>query len=122
MPDKSKMCAYTLFGGHHYWTEWNQFQTLFASVYVIDEKGLIGLKSKEQTPICFSLITVKIKRDKKDGIDSDRLERDKGRTNLSDDFYDYIINNNGTLEEYHKKLDQLVTKIMEGNNGNTNDR
>lgn len=122
MPDKSKMCAYTLFGGHHYWTEWNQFQTLFTSIYVIDEKGLMNLQSKEQTPIRFNLITVKIKRDKKEDIDSDRLDRDKNRTNLPDDFYDYIIDNNGTLDEYHKKLDQLATKIMEEYNGNTNDR
>ena len=41
VPPKSKMCAYTKFGGYEYWTEWNQFQTLFNCVYVIDEKGLI---------------------------------------------------------------------------------
>lgn len=111
MPSKSNMCAYTQFGGFYYWTEWNQFQTLFNSVYVIDEKGLIDLCSKEQTPIRFNLITVKIKRPNKEGIEKDRMERDKERTNLADEFYDYVVENDGSLEQYCEKLNLLATDI-----------
>ena len=104
VPPKSRMCAYTQFGGYEYWTEWNQFQTLFDCVYVIDEKGLIDLMAKEQTPISFQLVTIKIKRDKKDGIDEARQARDKERIELSDEFYDYVINNNESLEAFCASL------------------
>lgn len=104
IPPKSKMCAYTQFGGYEYWTEWNQFQTLFNCVYVIDEKGLINLMAKEQTPISFHLVTIKIKRFDKKEIDKARQERDKERVSLADDFYDYVIDNNGTLEAFRTTL------------------
>lgn len=104
VPPKSRMCAYTQFGGYEYWTEWNQFQILFDCVYVIDEKGLIDLMAKEQTPISFQLVTIKIKRDKKDGIDEVRQARDKERIELSDEFYDYVINNNESLEAFCASL------------------
>lgn len=104
VPPQEKMCAYTKFGGYEYWTEWGQFQTLFDCVYVIDEKGLIGLMAKEQAPVSFNLITIKIKRDKKDGIDIERQERDKDRVQLPDEFYNYVINNNGTLEAFRATL------------------
>ena len=48
-PREGEMCAYTKFGDYEYWTTWNQFQSLFPCVYVIDEKGLINLQSKEES-------------------------------------------------------------------------
>lgn len=113
VPPKNKMCAYTQFGGHEYWTEWDQFLTLFPSVYVIDEKGLVNLMAKEQVPILFSLVTVKIKRPNKDDIDKARQERDKERMILSDDFYDYIIDNDDTLEAFKTKLYQTAQCIIQ---------
>ena len=104
VPPKSRMCAYTQFGGYEYWTEWNQFQTLFDCVYENNEKRLIDLMAKEQTPISFQLVTIKIKRDKKDGIDEARQARDKERIELSDEFYDYVINNNESLEAFCASL------------------
>ena len=104
VPPKSKMCAYTQFGGYEYWTEWSQFQTSPYCVYVIDEKGLVDLMAKEQAPISFHLVTIKIKRNKKDGISQARQARDKERIILSDDFYDYVINNNKSLEAFRASL------------------
>lgn len=104
VPPKSKMCAYTQFGGYEYWTEWSQFQTSPYCVYVIDEKGLADLMAKEQAPISFHLVTIKIKRNKKDGISQARQARDKERITLSDDFYDYVINNNESLEAFRASL------------------
>ncbi len=99
VPPKSRMCAYTQFGGYEYWTEWGQFLTPFPSVYVIDEKGLIDLQSKESTPFPFSLATIKINRDNLKGIDEKRKARDKDRVSIPDDLYDYVINNNGSIEK-----------------------
>lgn len=104
VPPKRRMCAYTVFGGYEYWTEWNQFVTLFPSVYVIDEKGLINLQSHETLPFPFTLVTIKIKRDNLEGIDEKRKERDNERIDLPDELYDYIIENNGSIEEFRASL------------------
>lgn len=104
VPNKEQMCAYTVFGGYEYWTTWEQFAESTCCMYVIDEKGLIDLMSKEQSPISFHLFTMKITRHNKEGIEQARLDRDKDRVSLSDDFYDYIINNNETIEAFRTKL------------------
>ncbi len=104
VPDKSKICAYTKFGGYEYWTEWNQFMTLFPCVYVIDEKGLIDLQSKESSPFPFTLITIKINRDNLSDIEEKRKERDSERIQIPDECYDYIINNNGSMEQFRLSL------------------
>lgn len=104
VPPKSKMCAYTQFGGYEYWTEWNQFLTLFPSVYVIDEKGLVDLMSKEQSPFAFQLVTIKLNRSNLESIEQERKDRDKERIMLPDESYDYIINNDGSMEELRATL------------------
>lgn len=104
IPPKSRMCAYTQFGGYEYWTEWNQFQTLFPSIYVIDEKGLVDLQNKQSSPFPFRLITIKIKRNNLEGIDEKRKERDNERIHIPDEVYDYVINNNGSMEEFRASL------------------
>lgn len=104
IPPQNRMCAYTQFGGYEYWTEWNQFLTLFPSVYVIDEKGLVNLQNKESTPFPFTLVTIKIKRDNLEEIDEKRKERDNERINIPDELYDYVINNNGSMEEFRTTL------------------
>lgn len=103
-PSQNRMCAYTKFGGYEYWTEWNQFLTLFPSVYVIDEKGLVNLQSKETAPFPFTLVTIKIKRDNLEGIDEKRKERDNERICIPDDLYDYVIDNNGSIEKFRATL------------------
>lgn len=112
VPPKSKMCAYTQFGGYEYWTKWEQFECECPSVYVIDEKGLIDLMSKEQSPFSFRLVTIKITRDNKTGIDKDRLERDRDRVILPNEFYDYIINNDGSLEQFRTSLYLTAKSII----------
>lgn len=104
MPPKKRMCAYTQFGGYEYWTEWDQFLTLFPSVYVIDEKGLVDLQSKQSSSFPFDLVTITIKRDNLEGIDEKRNERDNERIHIPDEVYDYVINNNGSMEEFRASL------------------
>lgn len=103
-PPQHQMCAYTKFGGYEYWTCWEQFQILFPSIYVIDEKGLIGLQSKETTPFAFRLVTIKISRSNLNDIGQERKDRDKERIYLPDEFYDFVIDNNSSLEELTTKL------------------
>lgn len=103
VPPRNRMCVYTQFGGYEYWTEWNQFQTLFPSIYVIDEKGLVNLQSKIHS-FPFTLVTIQIKRDNLQGIDDKRRERDNERIHIPDEQYDYIVENNGSMEEFRASL------------------
>lgn len=111
MPPRNRMCAYTFFGGHHYWTTWEQvLENIFPCIYVIDEKGLLELKDKiASMPI--NLVTVKVKRENRNGINDKRIERDNGRIALPDSDYDFIVENNGTLEEFDEKIMTLCNQI-----------
>lgn len=120
IPEKSKMCAYTVFGNHQYWTEWGQFDNNKTNIYVIDEKGLVDLRAKEQTPFPFNLFTIKINRKNKEGIDKARTDRDKERVTIPDNLYDYVINNDETIEAFRAAL-YLIGKCIEHKcNGSTN--
>lgn len=120
VPEQSKMCAYTVFGNYQYWTEWKQFFDNNVNVYVIDEKGLINLRSKEQTPFAFNLVTIKVNRKNKNGIDENRMNRDNERVTIPDDFYDYVVNNDYSIEAFKATL-YLIGKCIERkiNNGST---
>lgn len=120
VPPEENMCAYTVFGGYQYWTEWSQFAKDKANVYVIDEKGLVNLMSKEHKPFDFNIVTIKIKRQNKAGIDERRTARDKERIAIPDEKYDYVVNNNDSIEAFRATL-YLIGKCIERkyNNGST---
>lgn len=112
VPSQDKMCAYTVFGNHQYWTEWGQFIDNAINVYVIDEKGLINLQAKEQTPFPFHLVTIKITRDDKREIDKQRIARDKDRISIPDELYDYVVHNDYSIEALRATL-YLIGKCVE---------
>lgn len=112
MPTPENMLAYTKFGGYHYWTDKRQIKEWNTFCYVIDEIGLIKMLNKYSDE--FDVVSVLVKRDKsslESEIDTDRRNRDKFRISLSDSFYDYIINNTGTIEEFEKNIDILINNI-----------
>lgn len=101
--------AYTFFGGHHYWTEVEQIQAPIVS-YVIDEKGLLELKSKwDDTFQVFSCYIVR----KDNPTEAVRQNRDKERIFLSDNEYDIIINNDGCLAEFLCNIETIINRIKE---------
>lgn len=112
MPDKKNMCAYTLFNNEHYWTTWEQFSSTIPNVYVIDEKGFMELIDKKYK-YNLNLISIKIKRDCKNNIDLDRINRDKERIDLDDNHFNYIIQNNSTIENFKLQLTQVANHILE---------
>ena len=106
MPDKDKMCAYTLFGNNHYWTTYNQIEEHPLSTYVIDENGILFFKEKCKDKPNYHLYFVKVIRDDLENIDVDRKQRDNERIQMSDDTYDLILYNNSSLPEAaHKFMD-----------------
>ena len=111
-PNKTKICAYTQFGGYEYWTTWDQFLSLFPNTYVIDEKGLIDLMSCESSPFPFKLITVRIEREDLSGIDEKRKTRDTERIYLPDEMFDYVIHNDGSVERFKEKIYRMAFDII----------
>jgi guanylate kinase len=112
MPTSENILAYTKFGEHHYWTDKQQIKEWDIFCYVIDEIGLIEMLDKYSDE--FEVIPVLVKRNEsslESEIDKDRRNRDKYRISLPYAFYDYIIYNAGTIEEFEKNIDILINNI-----------
>lgn len=102
MPPRSRMLAYTYFGGNHYWVDLRELRNDPIVTYVIDEKGLMMLL--EEYSDAFDIIPVLIRRDPAlrlaDGIPADRIQRDRCRVHIEDAQYAHIFDNNGPLNEF----------------------
>lgn len=98
--------AYTQYGGYLYGALHSDVQHHKICTYVVDEVGLSQL-SKVYS-LMYQVISVYIKRreDKRlrSGVTRDRKKRDNVRKKLPEEFYDCIIENNGTIEEFHQKI------------------
>lgn len=113
IPDEDKRLAFTIFGGHAYWATTEQAEKYGICSYVIDEIGLVTLREKHSRQ--FEIISVRVKRDKdRIGLsvtDKGRMKRDEDRIELEDSHYDFVIDNNGTLDEFEVKIDAIVKMI-----------
>lgn len=109
-PLKKHMCAYTKFGGYEYWTTWQQFSSLLPMVYVIDEKGILDLvENIKDKPV--RLVKVKINRPVRDDIDEERKSRDGERIELPSSFYDFNVNNDTTIDNFHTALNFIANVV-----------
>ena len=114
MPSKKEMLAYTKFGEHHYWALHSQVPQEGICTYVIDEKGLLTLDENYGDE--YTLFPVLVKMDKeKLQADTERIKRDKCRIRLSEEWFQLIIDNNGTLEEFKSKIQTKITTIINEN-------
>lgn len=106
VPDKKDMLAYTRFGGHEYFALHKQVPGKGVCSYVIDEKGLETLCNNycERYDIVSVLIICSQDTLSQRGIDSNRLKRDKGRKHLGEKFFDCIIHNDASKEEFEYKI------------------
>jgi guanylate kinase len=112
IPPKKEMMACTKFGEYFYWTTASQLPTKGKCTYVIDEKGLIGMRAR----FCdmADIRPVYIRRDISTLIESvgkERLKRDEDRYSLAETFYCKVIDNNGTLKEFEDKLTTMINNI-----------
>lgn len=112
---KSKdIFAETKFGGNRYWTTLTQILDFPYCLYVIDEKGLVELEEKTQHELKDKISIYKIYVDRPlesriNNIDKDRLSRDLNRKFLPWSYYNNIIVNDSTLEEFDKNIDYVYT-------------
>lgn len=110
VPNFNSMLAYTFFGGNHYWTELKQIQAP-ACTYVIDEKGLLELVTKFKNRFIIKAIKIVRQEQLMGDIDENRKKRDAERLDLDDDFYDAIIENNGTFEQFIEKGIETIKNL-----------
>lgn len=99
----TKILAYTLYGGHDYWTTIDQVKD--TAIYVIDEVGLVELNERHPEIGVHSFyvnsdIPIRLTR----GVKLPRIIRDVERfRNAPQIKYDYVIQNNqdkNSLQEY----------------------
>lgn len=104
--DKRNILAYTRFGNHEYCALKSDIPKSGICTYVIDEIGLLELVKRHGRN--YHIVSVYIKRSKENriqaGIDSRRMKRDGCRRKLPMDYYDCIITNNGTIEDFEKQI------------------
>ena len=114
MPPKSEMVAYAFFGGYHYWTTFSQFEYDVPNVYVIDEDALVEMEKLLYQKGGYEIIKVYVKRDAvNEDVDDERKKRDEQRNKLPECYYDYVIDNSGSLDETFKCFKMRVHPHVE---------
>lgn len=105
MPNKSEMLAYTFYGGHHYFALHKQIPNGICS-YVIDEAGIIELVKDHADKYQIICVYVNSSNDAilARGVCKSRIARDITRKKLDPDFYDCVINNNGSIEDFEQEI------------------
>jgi guanylate kinase len=108
MPKSEDMMAYTLFGGYHYWTTFNQLKNDTYNAYVIDERGLIDLYKLDKAHK-IRVIWCQMERPN-NPTDSDRIKRDdirkESQITLEELGYkpDTILVNDGDLNKLYNQI------------------
>ena len=93
---KEDILAYTEYGGYEYWTELAQVED--TAIYVIDEKGFLGICEHFPDIELMSIyVAAKPETLKARGIAPERTNRDEYRVSLDINSFDYVISNNSSL-------------------------
>lgn len=113
LPAKEKMLAYTRFGGYEYFALHMQVPTAGLCSYVIDEDGLEVLTRKYSDRYTVIAIAVKYSPEVllRRGIAPERIQRDRDRRTLTENYFDAIIFNNGTLQEFEESIIREFKKL-----------
>lgn len=98
VPDKSRMLAYTRYGGYEYWADTNDVWDNIINTYVIDVEGYRFLKRYYGDQ--YDIRVMYVKRTVAGDIDQERRDRDNGREELSPDEIDVLFPNEGSKADF----------------------
>lgn len=106
IPRKEQKLACTRFGGYEYFSLHTQIPNNGICTYVIDEKGLEELTNRfaDRYEIISVLILCPVEKLEARGIDPHRIKRDRERKHLSSQFFDCIICNDSSKEEFEYRI------------------
>lgn len=107
------MLTHTKFGGYDYFALREQVPPEGYCSYVVDESGVQALKRMHGER--YRIVTVLVRSSyatlEARGIDQERIFRDRTRRQLPDSFYDFILDNDGTLPEFEEAIRETYKKI-----------
>lgn len=110
---RSQMLSYTRFAEHEYFALEDQVPPQKHCAYVVDERGVKYLKETKSHK--FNIVSIRVESATEilidRGIALERIKRDDDRTQLPLEYYDYVIENNGTLEEFEDKIRETYKQI-----------
>lgn len=110
---RSRMLSYTKFAEYEYFALEEQVPPQGRCVYVVDERGLKFLKERKSHK--YNILSIRIESDYRTltgrGISPERIERDEDRESLPLEYYDFVIENNGTIEEFDIKIYETFQTI-----------
>lgn len=117
VPSQAFMLAHTVFGGHEYWTEFDQVRHR-VQTYVIDEKGLLDLRRRFSYK--YRILAVHVERPD-NPTDEKRKDRDRERVELDPwHFNTFITNGHPTLAAFLEDASaQILELIAKHRNGST---
>ena len=105
VPEKSRMLAYTFFGGNYYWTIFDQILKEKGCTYIMDEIALVEMIKKFGDDIDIKKVLIKKNLNEIKKLNKNkRKQRDAERLELSDDYYDIIIHNDGSIEDLRNEI------------------
>lgn len=108
---EDEMIAYTMFGDNRYCCLKNDLSD--RCIYVIDEDGIDYLVNKFGNE--YNLITIRCKMDESSRlmmVGEDRINRDKGRFNKTNEEYDFVINVNNNIVKTYELVDDVMYSIF----------
>lgn len=108
-----EMLTHTKFGGYEYFALRDQVPPEGYCTYVVDESGVQALKRMygERYRVVTVLVRSGYAALEARGIDQERIFRDRTRRQLPDAYYDFVIDNDGTLPEYEEIIRETYQKI-----------
>lgn len=108
-----EMLTHTKFGGYEYFALRDQVPPEGYCTYVVDESGVQALKRMygERYRVVTVLVRSGYATLEARGIDQERIFRDRTRRQLPDAYYNFVIDNDGTLPEYEEIIRETYQKI-----------
>lgn len=111
---RSDMLTYTRFGEYEYFSLKRQLPKTGFCTYVVEENGVRALKSSAGERYGVFSVSVQCRPENRisRGIDPGRIDRDRNRQPLSFEWVDFVIYNDGTIEEFEKAARDML-KVLE---------
>lgn len=111
---REEMLTYTKFGQHEYFAFRKQLPRTGFCTYVVEGSGSKSLKRCAGEKFGVFTVCVQCKPEIRieRGVSPERIERDRNRKDLSFEWVDYAIYNNGTIAQFEQAARDMM-KVLE---------
>lgn len=112
---REDMLTYTRFGDYEYFSLRSQLPTSGFCSYVVDENGIKSLKDNAGDDYGVYSVLMKCRPELlvARGIDSQRIERDRKRRQISLDYVDLIVYNERSLEDLKQTAHSVLSMVKQ---------